>query len=207
MKLLPVPGAPGYRIDCDNMVAYSMKRGVLKKLNERTKYRTVHLTIDRITYGTTIYRMMYCATNNIDITKIPRDLCIGLMGGTVTVMTRSDVQTKTLATKKAARMQVKKWSDMVWKIQQYYKGDCKALLDELKRAQKWVERWFIDTYGTSRERAELCAEYGAYRYLERLREGYPQPHIYTAVLRYARGERDRQRKQWDIPDNFGIIEL
>lgn len=30
MKLLPVPGAPGYRIDCDNMVAYSMKRGVRK---------------------------------------------------------------------------------------------------------------------------------------------------------------------------------
>ncbi len=51
MKLLPVPGAPGYRVDCENQQAYSMKRGILRPINFRTKYKKAVLTIDRQSYG------------------------------------------------------------------------------------------------------------------------------------------------------------
>lgn len=66
MTLLPIPGAPGYRIDCENQVAYQFK-GFLKKINARTKYKTVSLYIGGQTFVTTIYRMMWCAQHGADI--------------------------------------------------------------------------------------------------------------------------------------------
>ena len=92
MKLLPVPGAPGYRVDTENRQAYSMKRGILRPIKFRTKYKTAVLTINGKAYGTTIWRMMYCVQNAIDITKIPSDLCINLTNGILTVASRSDIQ-------------------------------------------------------------------------------------------------------------------
>ena len=102
MKLLPIPGAPGYRVDCENQQAYSMKRGILRPIKFRTKYKKAGLTIDGKSYGTTIWRMMYCAQNGIDITTIPSDICISVNNGTLIVMDRSQVNKKSGKTRKMA---------------------------------------------------------------------------------------------------------
>lgn len=108
MKLLPIPGAPGYRVDCENQVAYRYN-GFLKKVNDRTKYKTVNIMVDGGQFVTTVFRMMYCAQHGIDIRKIPKGTCIAMYNGIVTAVSRTDMSAKRLATVKARRKNMDQW--------------------------------------------------------------------------------------------------
>ena len=207
MKLLPVPGAPGYRVDCENQQAYSMKRGILRPINFRTKYKKAVLTIDRQSYGTTIWRMMYCAQNGIDITKIPSDICISVNNGTLTVMDRSQVKQKSDKARKIAQPKIDRLQANIDIIQQYYKGETKPMLAYLHKAEKQVIDHYIFTYGFSKERAEIVVGVAVNKYLDRLRDGYPTPHIKGAIFRYARNESNRLMLQRELFDNTQPIEI
>lgn len=104
MKLEPLPGAPGYMVDTDAMAAYSYKRGTLRRIKTKTIYRACNISVDGKVVGTTIYRMVYCVQRGIDITKIPKGVCIGVnQYGSITVVTRSEISEKASRTVEARR--------------------------------------------------------------------------------------------------------
>ena len=206
MKLLPIPGAPGYRIDCESQVAYRFC-GFLKKINDRTKYKKVNLVIDGQNFVTTIYRMIYCAQHNIDITKIPKGMYIAMRNGIVTAMSRKEIQDKRYITIKTRRKNFEQWQRNTYLINQYYNGDTQPLLNELQSIEKAVKFWFVNTYGLSDERAEIVSAYGVNKYLDRLADGFPSPYIMGCVIRYGRGENARISKQRTFVDDMKAIEV
>ena len=92
VRLNALPGAKGYWVDIEGRKAYSSKRGVLRRLKFRTKYQTASISIDGKSYGTSIWRMLYCTINDIDIRKIPGDLCISPRNGEIVVTDRRDAR-------------------------------------------------------------------------------------------------------------------
>lgn len=207
MKLLPIPGAPGYRVDCENQVAYKFTGRDLRQLKDRTAYKQVSVCIDGQPFRTTVYRLMYCAQHNIDITKIPAGTCIGLRNGLAQVVDRTDINNKKFITQKSMRLNVEKWKSNYEKINKYYNGDTQPLLDELHNIELKVKWWFINTYGLSEERAEIVSAYGVNKFLDRLAEGSPSPYIFGSVLKYGRGENKRISKQRHYIDDMKVIEL
>ena len=89
MKLLSIPNIPNYQVDVENGVVYTMKYGRLKEVKTRTKYKSFTIKVNGKTIGTTLYRMMYCAINHLDLTKIPSDICISMEHGKLVVLDRS----------------------------------------------------------------------------------------------------------------------
>lgn len=206
MKLLPIPGAPGYRVDCENQVAYRYN-GFLKKVNDRTKYKTVNIMVDGGQFVTTVFRMMYCAQHGIDIRKIPKGVCIAMHNGIVMAVSRTDMSAKRLATVKARRKNMDQWRKNTRLIEQYYDGNTEPMLAELQHIEVAVRRWFVQAYGLCQERADIVAAHGVNKYLDRLAEGFPSPYIMGCVIRYARGENSRIAKQDAFLDNKEIIEI
>ena len=206
MKLLPIPGAPGYRIDCENQVAYRFN-GYLWKVNSRTKYKVVNLYVNGKEIVTTVFRLMYCAQNGIDITMIPKGVVIAMRDGKATAITRQEIARKRSLTIRTKKKGIESWRLNTNLIIQFYNGNKKPLLQELQNIEKSVKFWFIETYGLKAERAEIVAAYGVNRYLERLRDGCPSPFIFGSVVRYGRGENARISKQRDFTDNMQTIEL
>lgn len=207
MKLIQVPGATGYRVDLENQQAYSMKNGILRPITFRTKYQKAVIHIDGKAYGTTIWRMMYCALNGIDITKIPSDICISLNNGTLTVMDRAQVKRKSDKTRKLAQSHIDRLQAIIDLIKNFYMGNTQPLLDYLHKAEEYVVWHYINTYGFSKERAEIVVGVAVNKVLDRIREGYPTPQIKGMIFRYARNESNRLMRQKELFDERQIIEI
>lgn len=186
MTLTPVPGAPGYYVDCDTQTAYSIKSGRIRAMKQRTAYKIVGLSVNSCTVTTTIYRMMYCAVNGIDITRIPDGVCIGICNGRLTVMERADVVRKSNKTKAAGLDRLSRMRKNLELIEEFYKGNTKPLLDYLKRIEKDITLHYIFTYGLCQERAEIASGRAINAVLDRLREGVPMPNIKRTCYMYAR---------------------
>ena len=206
MKLLPIPGAPGYRVDCENQEVYNIKKSI-KRLKARTVYKSLNLRIDGHIIPTTVFRLMYCAQNGIDVTKIPPHTCIGLYNGIATVVSRTELQRKRYITIKERNKNLEKWQRNYDVIIKYYKGDTLPLLNALKKIEMKVKWWYIERYGLSKERAEIVAAYGVNKYLDRLEDGHPSPYIFSSVLKYARTENKRMSYQYHYNDDMKVIEL
>ena len=206
MRLLPIPGAPGYRVDCENQEVYNIKKSI-KKLKTRTVYKSLNLRIDGHAIPTTVFRLMYCAQNGIDVTKIPPHTCIGLYNGVATVVSRTELQKKRHITIKERNKNLEKWRVNYDLIIKYYKGNTLPLLNALKKVEIKVKLWYIERYGLSNERAEIVAAYGVNKYLDRLAEGCPTPYIFSSVLRHARTENKRMSYQRHYIDDMEVIEL
>ena len=91
MKLLQVPDIPNYQVDVVNGVVYTMRYGRLREVKMRTKYKSFTIKVNGQTIGTTLYRMMYCAINHLDMLKIPSDICMG-SGSTIVAAIRENRQ-------------------------------------------------------------------------------------------------------------------
>ena len=207
MKLLPIPGLPGYRIDIENQVAYNVKGGYIKPIKARTKYKCINVNVDGFTMGQTVYRLMYCAQNNVDITKLPKDTCIAMRNGVAMVTSREEMNHERFTSKKTQKTNFEKWKRNTDLLTKYYQGDTGPLLEELKSIEKYVAWFFHDTYGLCKERAEIVAAYGVNRYLDKVSDGFPSPYIVGSVIRFARGENNRIRKAKTYIDNMKPIEL
>ena len=207
MKLMPIPGLPGYRVDCENQEAYQLKYGILKQVKQRTKYKIVNVSSGDFQTSTTIYRMMYCAQRGIDITKIPPGTYIGMRHGVAMVISSEEAQHNRYTTHRCRDRNLEKWKRNTDLISKFYAGDKEPLLEELKDIEKRVKNHFIWTYGLCEERAEIVAAYGVNRYLDRLADGFPSPYIIGSVIRYARGENARIRKQKTYNDDMKVIEI
>ena len=205
MKLLPIPGLPNYRVDCENQEVY-LFRGYLRRIPSRTKYKIVSLFLNNKNLTSTVFRLMYCATNQIDITKIPSDICIGMKNGQLVVRTRSQLAMSRNEEKKKKK-NLEQWNHNVQLISQYYSGNTEPMLQELQNIEKKISFWFIETYGLCKERADIVAAAGINCFLDRLADGFPSPYIYGSVLRYARCENNRIRKLSEFKDNMKVIEL
>lgn len=207
MKLLPIPGLSGYRVCVEELEAYKYKYGNLIKITPRTKYKIVSVQNDGATLTTTIYRMAYCAKNGIDITKLPSNVCISLRNGVLTALTRQEIVNDRFVTNSAKKRYEEVWKKNIELIDKFYNGDTQPLLEELKRVESNVSWWFIDTYGLSKERAEICSAYGVNRYLDRIAAGFPSPHFFSSVKRYALSENNRMAKNRSFADNMNVIDL
>lgn len=207
MKLLPIPGAPGYRVDCENQVAYKFTGRDLRKLSDRTAYKVVSVVVDGQAVVTTVYRLMYCAQHGIDLTKIPKGVCIAMRNGIATVVTRQEVQAKRFITIRTRQKNMEQWKRNTDLISQYYDGNTEPLLKELQGIEKAVKYWFIYTYGLSEERAEIVSAYGVNKFMDRLADGFPSPYIMGCVIRYGRGENKRISRQRTYIDDMKVIEL
>lgn len=207
MKLLPIPGLSGYRVCVEELEGYKYRYGNLIKLRPRTKYKIVSVQNDGATLTTTIYRMAYCAKNNIDITKLPSDICISLRNGMLTALTRQDIVNDRFVTNSAKKAYQDVWKKNIGLIDRFYNGDTQPLLEELKKVENSVSWWFRDTYGLSLERAEICAAYGVNRYLDKIAMGFPSPHFFSSVKRYALSENNRMAKNRSFIDNMDVIDL
>ena len=207
MKLLPIPGVPGYRVDCENQVAYKFTGRDLRKLSCRTAYKVVSVMVDGQAVVTTVYRLMYCAQHGIDLTKIPKGICIAMRNGIATVVTRQEVQAKRFITIRTRQKNMEQWKRNTDLISQYYDGNTEPLLKELQDIEKKVKYWFISTYGLSEERAEIVSAYGVNKFMDRLADGFPSPYIMGCVIRYGSGENARISKQRTYIDDMKVIEL
>ena len=207
MKLLPIPGAPGYRVDCENQVAYVIRRGYLKPLKTRTKYKVINVNINGYNTGQTIYRLMYCAQNNIDITKLPKGTCIAFRHGVAMVTSREEINHNRFTSKKTQKKNLEKWKRNTDLINKWYDGNTAPLLEELEKIEKYVRFWFHDTYGLSWERSEICAAYGVNKFLDKLADGFPSTCIVGSVIKFARGENNRIKKQMRFNDDMKVIEI
>lgn len=206
MILLPIPGAPGYRVDCENQEVYSIGN-TIRRLKHKSAYKSLSISVDGKQIGTTVYRLMYCAQHSIDVTKIPPGTCIAMRNGMATVVSRSDIQGKRIATLRTRRKNLDDWKRNVGIIAKYYDGDTKPLLNKLHGIEKMAKEYFINTYHLSNERAELIAAYGIDKYMNRVNEGTPSPFILSSVIRYGHSERRRQKRQYTYYDNMQPIEL
>lgn len=207
--LLPIPGAPGYRIDLDTQQAYSLKRGCIRPMKPRTKYKCVSLYVEGKVVGSTIYRMMYCAQHGIDINRLPSDVCFSMENGVVVPMTREQVVEKSNRARQKAKPKMERLQRNMELIVKFYAGDVKPLLDELRKIEGIVTWYFIDTRGIARQRAELISANAVNRYLDRLKAGNPTVYILQSVKRYAVGENARLRRemQLDFIENMQPIKI
>jgi len=198
IQISPIPGAPGYFVDVQNAVCYKMRYGKLHEMNLRTKYKVTTLRIDGKTVGSTLYRMMYCAINGIDITKIPSDVCISMDGGKLVVQDRAQVVERTNKSREKAHPSMERLRKNMELLGQFYAGNVEPLLTYIAKVEKNVVWHFIWVRGISRERSELIVANAVNKYLDKLHGGHPSVYIKTSIMKYSRGENQRLAKQCDI---------
>lgn len=194
MELLTVPGVPNYRVDVENGVVYKMAYGRLMEVNMRSKYKSFTIQVGGRTVGTTLYRMMYCAINQIELTKIPSDICISMEDGRLVVQDRGMVRAKTEVAKKrtAERLeQVKASMDL---IERYHKGDVEPMLDYLGKVEKALVLHFMDVRGICRARSEIIVGNAVNLYLDELKEGVASFSIKKSVMSLAYSENEKMKR-------------
>lgn len=202
MKLLSIPNIPNYQVDVENGVVYMMRYGRLKEVKTRTKYKSFTITVNRRTIGTTLYRMMYCAINQIELTKIPSGICISMENGKLVVLDRSMVIKKTNDARKRNTERMERIKANMKLIERYYDGDVQPILDYLHRVEKSIVFHFIDVYGLCQERAEIIVANAVNKYLDKLKEGVSSFAIRASVMRYAKGENAKIIRQCEFNDNI-----
>ena len=194
MELLTVPGVPNYRVDVENGVVYKLAYGRLIEVNMRSKYKSFTMQVGGRTVGTTLYRMMYCAINQIELTKIPSDICISMEDGRLVVQDRSMVRAKAEVAKKrtAERLeQVKANMDL---IERYYKGDVEPMLDYLGKVEKALVFHFMDVKGICRVRSEIIVGNAVNLYLDKLKEGVASFSVKKSVMSLAYSENKKMTR-------------
>ena len=191
MELLTVPGVPNYRVDVENGVVYKMAYGRLMEVNMRSKYKSFTIQVDGRTVGTSLYRMMYCAINQIELTKIPSDICISMEDGRLVVQDRSMVRAKAEAAKKRAAERLEQVKSNMELIERYYKGDVEPMLDYLDKVEKALVLHFMDVRGICRARSEIIVGNAVNLYLDELKDGVASISVKKSVMSLAYSENKK----------------
>ena len=207
MKLLSIPNIPNYQVDVENGVVYTMRYGRLKEVKMRTKYKSFTINVNGHIIGTTLYRMMYCAINHLDLMKIPSDICISMENGKLVVLDRSMVLKKSNAARKRNEERMEQIKANMKLIENYYNGDVQPILDYLHKVEKSLVFHFIDVYGLCQERAEIVVANAVNKYLDKLKEGVSSFAIRASVMRLAKGENAKIIRQSEFNNNINYGEL
>ena len=202
MKLLSVPNIPNYQVDVENGVVYKLKYGRLKEVSMRTKYKSFTIQVNGKTIGTTLYRMMYGATNQIDITKIPTELCISMENGKLVVLDRSMVVRKSIQAKNKSAERLQQIQKNIKMIEDFYAGNTSPMLSYLQYLEKSLVSYFVWIRGFSQERSEIIVCNAINKYLDKLEDGVQSFAIRASVMRYAHGENNKLIKQCDLQENI-----
>lgn len=202
MKLLSIPNIPNYQVDVENGVVYTMRYGRLKEVKTRTKYKSFTIKVNGKTIGTTLYRMMYCAINHLDLLKIPSDICISMENGKLVVLDRSMVLKKSNDARKRNAERMEQIKANMNLIERYYDGDVQPILDYLHNVEMSLVWHFKDTYGLCQERAEIIVANGVNKYLDKLKEGVSSFAIRASVMRFAKGENAKIIRQKEFNNNI-----
>lgn len=208
MKLLQVPNIQNYYVDVENGVVYLMRYGRLREVNTRTKYKSFTIKVQGKTIGTTLYRMMYGAINQIDITQIPTEFCFSCKNGKLMVLDRSMVAKKANAARKRTEekmVQIKKNMKM---IDDFYAGNTQPLLEYLQKLESSLAKHFSFVLGLSQERSEIAVGEGINKFLDDLKQGHLHSFaIRSTCMRYARVQNNYWRKRLDNTQNHVISQL
>ena len=192
MELLTVPGVPNYRVDVENGVVYKMAYGRLMEVNMRSKYKSFTIQVDGRTVGTSLYRMMYCAINQIELTKIPSDICISMEDGRLVVQDRSMVRAKAeVVAKKRTVERLEQVKSNMELIERYYKGDVEPMLDYLDKVEKALVLHFMDVRGICRARSEIIVGNAVNLYLDELKDGVASISVKKSVMSLAYSENKK----------------
>ena len=202
MKLLQVPDIPNYQVDVVNGVVYTMRYGRLREVKMRTKYKSFTIKVNGQTIGTTLYRMMYCAINHLDMLKIPSDICISMQNGKLVVLDRSMVLKKSNAARKRNAERMEQIKENMKLIERYYDVDVQPILDNLHKVEKSLVFHFIDVYGLCQERAEIIVANAVNKYLDKLKDGVSSFAIRASVMRFAKGENAKITRQSEFNNNI-----
>ena len=187
ITLVPIKGAPGYRIDMENEKVYSYRNGNLKELATRTKYKCLSITIDGKLIGSTVYRMMYAVQNDINLMKIPEGLCIGKdENGKIRASVRSQLAQRAIQARWKDHNQFAKVCSDMQLIKDYYKGKPSKLLEKLHKLEEQTKRIWIYEHGLSEERADIISSMAVDSYLDSLDNGNPSIYIQGAIRKYSR---------------------
>lgn len=187
ITLVPIKGAPGYRIDMENEKVYSYRNGNLKELAVRTIYKSLTLRIDGKPVGSTVYRLMYAVQNDLDLLKIPEGLCIGKdADGNIRASVRSQLAQRALEARWKKRPQFDNLCSDIKLIKLYYKGDTSKLLEKLHKIEKKVKNDYMFMHGFSEEKADIISSMAVDSYLDSLEKGNPSIHIQHSISKYAR---------------------
>lgn len=187
ITLVPIKGAPGYRIDMENEKVYSYRNGNLKELATRTKYKCLSITIDGKLVGSTVYRLMYSVQNDISLMDIPEGLCIGKdKDGNIKASLRSELSQRALAARWRQRERFEQVNRNVKLVSEFFNGNSKPLLDLLHKIEKKVKLSYIIEHGLCEERADIISSMAVDSYLDSLQKGNPSVYITGCIYRYAR---------------------
>ena len=195
ITLLPVPGAPGYFIDTERYIPYSVKSGAIRQLAVRGKYKSVKFGNTDKVMAASVYRMAYAALNNIDITKIPHTYCISLdQHGELAVKTQKELQMERI---KAREENSEAWEQQQQKIEmlnRYYTGRPAKLLQYVKMIEE-KETWnLVWMYGMNKDNAELIVAEAVNRYIEDLKRKKANVYVWRTIRKYINSIRLRERR-------------
>ena len=85
----------------------------------------INVNVNGFQMGQTVYRLMYCAQNNVDITKLPKDTCIAMRNGVAMVTSREEMNHERFTSKKTQKNNFEKWKRNTDLLTKYYQGDTK----------------------------------------------------------------------------------
>lgn len=187
ITLVPIKGAPGYRIDMENEKVYSYRNGNLKELAVRTIYKSLTLHIDGKLVGSTVYRLMYAVQNGLDLLKIPEGLCIGKdADGNIRASVRSQLAQRAIEARWKNRPQFSGLCSDIELIKMYYNGQTFKLLEKLHKIEKKVKNDYVFMHGFSEEKADIISSMAIDSYLDSLANGKPSVYIQQSISKYAR---------------------
>ena len=187
ITLVPIKGAPGYRIDMENEKVYSYRNGNLKELAVRTIYKSLTLRIDGKPVGSTVYRLMYAVQNDLDLLKIPEGLCIGKdADGNIRASVRAQLAQRALDARWKKRPQFADLCSDIKLIEDYYNGSTDKLLEKLHKIEKKVKNSYMFMHGYCEEKADIISSMAVDSYLDSLANGKPSIYILYSIFRYAR---------------------
>ena len=170
--LRAVPGLKNFLCDTENMVVYSHKRGVIRPMMPRGLSKSLSLYDCGKTYVTTLYRVVYCTRNEIDVTKIPSNFCFSFDGKDIRVCERSDIAKLSAETKKKERrLSLEQAEKEFAMIKKYIKGNRNPLLYKMSEIRKEVSLMLRNRFGLTEERSDMYAELGVASVIDRIDRG------------------------------------
>ena len=208
MKLLPIPGAPGYRIDCENHQVYSVKNGVIKLMRPSRQFNEVHLYLNGMSIARSVARLELCATMGISIFKLTKDMCVVYEGGKPVVKTRAEIQGKGVRTRMSMKPDVEAVERSVSAIKEYRNGNkAPYVLLCHEEAQRAIE-YIVERYKRKSVILEDAADKAVSNLLSFASEGkcVVDPFRYVRKYIYGTLETNRKRRK-EYRDDMNVMEI
>lgn len=201
MKLLPIPGYPGYRIDILNHKVYSLKFGELRLLNVHKPYNEICLYRNGETYRHTLPRLEYCTAKGIDPLDLPKGTCIIWENGNAKVVDRCVLAQKTANTKKKEGQTIDELKSVLFAAEAWVQGDEKPYTMMVMEQSYKAKETFISRYHRAETVIEEAVDAAVSSILDKMKDGIvtnnPRKFITSYIHSYISSMRMKRREYRD----------